>query len=181
MHHGQHVYAKPINRYDAIWLGVENDWVQTHQLSPCIYSFFLLGSDRLGTLPTFSDAAMRWCGWEHVVLVVLAVMQWVMLACWVGLIVAIELFMRHETIFDSANSRTLHKLVYFMLLWREIFTLEDYYGNAVRMIGSIDVVFRLFFWRRSDTLVSSRWYHLFWMKLKVSAMIHLNIGNLEKR
>ena len=61
------------------------------------------------------------------------------------LIVAIELFMRDETTFDSANSRTLHKLVYFMLVWREIFYLEDYYGNAVRMIGMIDVFFELFF------------------------------------
>ena len=54
-----------------------------------------------------------------------------------GLIVAIELCMRHETIFYSANTINLHKEVYFMLLRRKIFTLEDYYCNAVRIIGSM--------------------------------------------
>jgi hypothetical protein len=73
----------------------------------------------------------------------------------VGLIVAIELCMRHETIFYSANTINLHKEVYFMLLRRKIFTLEDYYCNAVRMIGSIEVFFKLLIYE--DLM---HWYYL---------------------
>jgi hypothetical protein len=129
---------------------------------------------------------MRWDGVDDkmlFLLVIVVVMQWVMLACWVGLIVAIELFLRHKIIFYSANTINLHKLVYFMLSWREILTLEDlYYGNAVRMIGSsIDVFFKHF--------VTKIWYigiislippFADEIEGTVSAMIHLNIGNLEK-
>lgn len=119
-------------------------------------------------------------GGNMLLLLLLPCNEW----CW--LVERVQLlrwdFLCHETLFHSRScSRTLRTLsTLYATVAGSVFSgrfLSQRWEWLARLMSFFSYNF---LWTR-DTLVSSRWYPLIWVKTKVSAIIQLNIGNLQKR